>query len=340
VGSIYFGGGTPSCVAEGVAQTLVRICSLLPVAPDAEITVEANPESASEAVLALLADAGFGRVSLGVQSLDDAVLAWLGRKHDAHEALAAVRAAAQAGMAVSADLICGVPAQSMASWRESVRTIAASGAGHTSVYPLTVEEGTPLEARIRSRAAAEPDPDAAADMMLSADRILSEAGFSRYEVANWARSEAERSRHNTAYWTGASYLGLGPAAHGMLDHATAKAACLAPCSPHTARVRYANPSELDAWRAGEPPVIEELTAAEALREDVMLGLRLIEGVEDALVEAAGVLDALAGLERDGLVQHGAGRWHTTERGWLLGNEVFSRVWCASTDEVPGTPEGS
>ena len=167
-------------------------------------------------------------------------------------------------------------------------------------------------------------------MMLLAEARLAKDGILRYEVANYAATGHE-SRHNTAYWTGEPYVGTGPGAHGMLSPETARTIGLylrRDLAEDVARVRYANPCSADRWLMAAPPEIELLTAAEAAREDVMLGMRLVRGVSASRVETAGLRSVLETLASDGLTELADGRWRTTQRGWLLGNEVFGRIWGA------------
>ncbi len=325
--SLYVGGGTPTVLGSDLAGLVALLTTWFPLAPGAEVTVEANPESLDAPLAAALAEAGVTRVSLGVQSLDDGVLAFLERSHDAATARAAAKAVRDAGLALSVDLICGIPGQSAQSWIDTLNGALALRPEHVSVYPLAIEAGTPLSAAVAIGDVPEPDPDTAADMMLLAQHVLGQAGLARYEVANYALPGAE-SRHNTAYWTGAPYLGIGPGAHGMLDAATAAAVGFMPArGENVARLRYSVACDL---REGLTPMprldVEVLTAAETRREDVMLGLRLTRGVTDDEAEAAGVTGALETLEAAGLVELVDSSWRTTERGWLLGNEVFSAVW--------------
>lgn len=324
--SIYFGGGTPSLHADKVVELLDYIDEQFVIHPAAEITVEANPDSLGRDEIDLFAGRGVSRVSVGVQSFDDHVLAMLGRRHNASIAWRACEAVLESEMALSVDLICGVPGQNEASWADTLQRAIDTSARHISVYPLSVEEGTPLFAAVDSGLVAEPDPDVAADMMVMAATALSNGGIARYEVANYAATPADRSRHNTAYWTGRSYIGVGPGAHGMLDAPTAMATGYAEGLARDARVRYANSGVVDEWMVGQGDALEVLDADEAAREDVMLGLRLVEGVTDELVARAAVGEAMRELAADGLVEHIGERWVTTQRGWLLGNEVFSRVW--------------
>jgi oxygen-independent coproporphyrinogen-3 oxidase len=328
--TVYVGGGTPSLHAAPVGELLSHVASTLPLREDAEITVEANPDSLTPFALEALLEGGANRISVGVQAFDDGVLRLLGRLHDSRQARAALAVVRDAGVSLAVDLICGVPGQSMASWAESLEQALDSGARHISVYPLAIEEGTPLEAAVSGGLVPMPDSDLAADMMLLAQSRLAEAGIARYEVANYA-APGHESRHNNAYWTGASYVGIGPGAHGMLTPPTARTVGLyfnPEAAADVARVRYANPGEVTRWLMAEPGDTELLTAREAAREDVMLGMRLTRGVAAPQVVAAGLASTLARLADDGLVTLAENRWRTTERGWLLGNEVFGRIWTA------------
>ena len=330
VETVYVGGGTPSLHAAPVGRLLENVRRVLHVRDDAEITVEANPDSLTPAALAALLDGGANRISVGVQAFDDGVLRLLGRVHDSRQARAALKLVRDAGVDLSVDLICGVPGQSMASWVESLEQTLDAGALHVSVYPLALEEGTPLAAAVSGGLVSEPDPDLAADMMLLAEKRLGQAGIARYEVANYA-APGHESRHNTAYWTGRSYVGTGPGAHGMLEPDVARTVGLFRSrdkSDDVARVRYSNTADIDGWLTGAPVAVETLTAAEKAREDVMLGLRLVVGVRAEAVAAAGVEAVLRALADDGLTELVDARWRTTQRGWLLGNEVFRRVWTA------------
>ena len=331
--TIYFGGGTPSRYPEKVARELAYIRERFPVHPRAEVTVEGNQDSLDAESIAQLSAAGATRISVGVQSFDDSVLRLLGRRHDAAAAWAACRAVVEAGLDLSVDLICGVPGQTIRSWSETLERAASTGARHLSVYPLSVEEGTPLWVAVDSGLVDEPDPDIAADMMLLAANVLGHHAFERYEVANYAEDRAHESRHNTSYWTGSSYIGIGPGAHGMLDAPTATAVGMLDMGHgDVARVRYGNAPDIDDWLIGRGDTVETLTADEVSREDVMLGLRLTRGVPAEQVEVSGLTSILESLAADGLTElaepatGGSARWKTTERGWLLGNQVFGRVW--------------
>jgi oxygen-independent coproporphyrinogen-3 oxidase len=329
--TLYFGGGTPSVLGPRLPRLVSAMRTVFGVSFDgAEVTVEANPDSMVPALAAALAAVGITRVSLGVQSFDDAVLQVLGRPHDSNGALRAAAAVTATGaLDLSVDLMCGVPGQDMRSWEESLVMAVGTGAVHVSVYPLTVEPGTPMDAEVLAGVLPAPDPDLAAEMMLFAEGMLAAEGLERYEVANFALPGHE-SRHNSAYWTGRPYLAVGPSAHGMLAAGEASlVGVTTPAPADAARLRYSYTADVGVWLAApldRPAEIEWLTAAEALREDAMLGLRLSVGIDDGLAERAGVVEVVESLVTDGLLEHTDGRWRVTQRGWLLGNQVFGRVW--------------
>ncbi len=341
VETVYLGGGTPTVIVGGAVRLVRAALEEFPVRAGAEVTVEANPDSVTPALMEALAAVGATRVSVGVQSFVEGEIALLGRVHTVDEAVDACRAVRGAGLELSVDLMCGIPGQTKASWVTSLEQAVSCGASHVSVYPLTLEPGTPLEVAVSTGLVDEPDPDLGADQMIMAEEFLSMGDIERYEVSNYARAGRE-SRHNLAYWTGRSYLGIGPAAHGMLDAATALATGLidpAHAKAGAARVRYGNVRDIDTWLTSSEVEIEVLDQDQTLREDVMLGLRLVRGVPHGQVLVAGVEDALVDLEREGLVERVTAsgravlvegvvpsmRWRTTRRGWLLGNEVFGRV---------------
>ena len=328
IATVYVGGGTPSLHAAPVGQLLDQVRRHLPLRSDAEITVEANPDSLTPFALEAMLEGGATRISVGVQAFDDGVLRLLGRLHDSRQARTALSLVHDAGVELSVDLICGVPGQSIASWVESLEQALDSGAKHLSIYPLAIEEGTALSVAISGGLVAEPDPDIAAEMMLVAQTRLAASGIARYEVANYA-APGHESVHNSAYWTGKPYVGIGPGAHGMLQPGTARTIGMYfgdADAEDVARLRYSNAGQIDAWLMGAPAEVERLSAAEVGREDVMLGLRLVRGVRSAQVSAAGLDDVLASLASDGLTELVDAHWRTTERGWLLGNVVFGRVW--------------
>lgn len=324
VDSIYLGGGTPTIIVAGAVRLVRQAAEKFPIREGAEITVEANPDSLTDRLLDALAAAGVTRISLGAQSFIPGEIALLGRVHTTDEAMEAAALVRAAGIGLSVDLMCGIPGQTVATWETSLERAVATGAEHISVYPLTLEEGTALDVAVGTGLVPTPDPDLAAELMIMAEERLRLDGLERYETANYALPGAE-CRHNIAYWTGASYMGVGPAAHGMLDAESAQS-LYGPAPEGSARARLANVSDLASWESGAAPEVEWLDSLESSREDAMLGLRLVRGITDALVDRAQVRPVMEDLERQDLVEHVADRWWTTRRGWLLGNEVFGAVW--------------
>jgi len=332
VPSIYVGGGTPTVLGERLAALVERVIGMTGLEDGAEVTVEANPDSVTAELIESLVASGVTRFSLGVQSFDDAVLSTLGRAHDAEAARRAAAILAASGVPFSIDLICGVPGQTLESWRTTLECAVASGAGHASVYPLSIEEGTPLAYAIAGGTVAEPDADLAAEMMLLAESVLGQAGLARYEVASYARP-GEEARHNAGYWTGVPYLGVGPSAASMLPVSVALETPLVHYVrtwPADWRARFVVNDTLESFLGylwdRQPASLEALTAEEAAREDAMLGLRLTRGISTLTAESAAAEPALERLAAERLVVSDDGRWRTTQRGWLLGNEVFSGVW--------------
>ena len=328
VKTVYAGGGTPTAFAH-LLPLLGAVTERFPIEEGAEVTVETNP-GVEHPQLRSLAGIGVTRVSVGVQSLVDDELRVLGRSHSAEQALSTCAAVHEAGLDLSLDLMCGIPGQSPESWTHTLELAIDTGARHISVYPLALEEGTPLAAACEAGTVRVPDDDSVASMMLVAEEHLEAAGIARYEVANYAEPGRE-SRHNSAYWTGSTYLGVGPAAHSMFDASTAVAAGVfrrREPAGDVVRVRVGNAPDMATWVDPATREVECLDAAQAAREDAMLGLRLTAGIGDELAERARVTEVLESLAREGLVERIGGRWRTTQRGWLLGNEVYARVWNA------------
>lgn len=217
VKTIYIGGGTPTHLGSRRLNTLVYTLSLsVNLENVVEFTCEANPESIDERIVADLFSLGVNRFSIGAQSFDDTVLAGYGRIHDAAAIDAALAAVRTRTNNISLDLICGGPGQSMESWKESLQRAIDADVSHVSVYPLMLEDGTPLTRRVEAGECEVADEDLQVDMMLEAEHMLTAAGFERYEVASYAKP-GFTSCHNTAYWTGAEYLGLGAGASSMLS---------------------------------------------------------------------------------------------------------------------------
>ncbi|MDQ5815363.1 MAG: radical SAM family heme chaperone HemW [Actinomycetota bacterium] len=213
--SVFFGGGTPTLLPVGsLARILAAVRDRFGCAPDAEVTIEANPEGTGEKVFAGLLDAGFNRVSFGIQSLVPSVLTGLGRMHSPATALRAIAAARAAGFDdVNADLIYGSPWESTSDWRVSLEGIVEAEPNHVSAYALTIEEGTPLATLVATGRVPDVDPDLQADRHGTAEELLGAAGLERYEISNWARP-GRACRHNVLYWSAGDYAGFGAGAHG------------------------------------------------------------------------------------------------------------------------------
>ena len=292
--SIFLGGGTPSLMPpEAVAAVLDRIHALFPANGPVEITLEANPTDAEAAHFAALARAGVNRLSLGVQSLDDAALRFLGRNHSAAEARRAIALAGAAFDRLSIDMIYARPDQSVADWTAELQTAIGLGFEHVSPYQLTIEPTTAF-----GRAAARgdwmaPDEDLAAALYETTQAVLEAAGFEAYEVSNHARGSAARSAHNIHVWRGGDYLGVGPGAHGRLTLDGVRTGTVA---------RRRIPDYVEGVAAGTPwSEREGMDAAEAAQERVLLGLRTVEGAPVEAFEALGVADKVAGLAEDGFL---------------------------------------
>ena len=311
--TVFFGGGTPTLLPAGdLSRMLDGVRTTFGIAPGAEVTVEANPDTVSDAVAAELAAAGVTRLSIGMQSAVPHVLSSLDRTHEPANVGTAVAAARRAGLAVSLDLIYGAPGESLADWRESLESAAALEPDHVSAYALIIEEGTKLARQIRRGEVPAPDDDRQADMYELADELLDVAGFEWYEVSNWARDEQQRSRHNLAYWTGADWWGFGPGAHS-----------------HIAGVRFWNVKHPAAYAqrlaAGFSPAAgrESPDAAARHLESVLLRTRIREGLPISELFGEG-RHPVAALIADGLIDGAAavrGRVVLTLRGRLLADAV-------------------
>lgn len=325
VTSVFFGGGTPSLMPPATVAALIeRVRALWPAAPDLEVTLEANPNSAEAGRFAGFAAAGVNRLSLGIQALDPAALRFLGRRHDRAEALAAIRLAQGGFPRYSFDLIYARPGQSLAAWDDELGEALALAGGHLSLYQLTIEPGTAFGNRAaRGEVLMAGDDDAAAMFELT-QRRLAAAGLPAYEISNHARPGAE-CRHNLAYWRYRDYLGIGPGAHGRVTRDGGKVA--------TRQLRAP-----EAWLAAIESggtAFEDMTAVDrdtAVEEMVMMGLRLVEGVSrPRLEELAGrPVEALFGDRLPGLVEAGfltldADRLAATAAGRQRLNAVLARL---------------
>ena len=270
--SIYLGGGTPSLMDPAAAAGLIDLAkSLWAPDPDLEVTLEANPTDAEAGRFRAFVDAGVNRLSLGVQALDDASLAFLGRNHGDEEARRAARLATATFPRVSLDLIYALPGQSREALTAALNEAVAFGAEHISPYQLTIEARTAFGRAARRGTLVPASEDVGADLYETTQTVLEHLGFEAYEVSNHARGEAARSRHNLAYWRGWDYAGAGPGAHGRLTLNGARTATEAPrtIAAYLGRVRETGVG----WEARE--ILDPETAAE---ERLLMGLRSVEGV--------------------------------------------------------------
>jgi oxygen-independent coproporphyrinogen III oxidase len=353
--TMYIGGGTPTVLPSPLLKRLMSACrESFSLSPDIEITCEANPGSSDRELFALLRDQGINRISLGVQSLDDRELAWLGRRHRAADAEAAFIAARRAGFSnVNLDLIFGLPGQAMTTWAETLDRTIALDPEHISLYSLTVEEGTPLAGRVQRGEDAPPDDDWAADLYTTAQETLLRHGYLQYEISNWARDQSAASgtpagtpagdatekpgdrwagalpshqnptracRHNLVYWRAEGYWGAGAGAHSYVGGSR----------------RWNEPSIPGYVRR-----IRENAVAEEGREEIgvsllrgelmMLGLRLVrEGVSDErfMARTGTTLNGAFGPQLSqlgalGLIERLPDRVRLTPAGVLLGDRAFA-----------------
>jgi putative oxygen-independent coproporphyrinogen III oxidase len=315
VDTVFVGGGTPTLLPPAdLVRLLDGVADVFGLRPDAEITTESNPESVDKAALAQLREAGFTRVSFGMQSAAEHVLRTLDRTHTPGRVLEAVADAHAVGFGhVSVDLIYGTPGETDDDWRGSLDVAIATGVDHVSAYSLIVEDGTQLAARVRRGELPMPDDDVLADRYVIADDMLNDAGFAWYEVSNWARDEEARCRHNLLYWTGGDWWGAGPGAHS-----------------HLAGVRWWNVTHPTTYAArlaaGESPAQgrETLTRSERRMEDVMLRLRLREGLPLDRLSPAGRSEAERACIEGLLVEDGEAVV-LTRSGRLLADAVIRRL---------------
>lgn len=307
-GSVYFGGGTPSLLGKGLAALLEKIKGTFSLAPDAEITFEANPSGKLGPLFPPLRKAGFNRVSLGMQSADPGELNRLGRRHAPEDIRQAAAAALDAGFRnISLDLMLGTPGETLRSAAASVEFAAATpGVTHISAYLLKLEPATPFGRRPPAGLPGEEEQRA---LYLSVCARLEKEGFRQYEISNFARG-GFASRHNLNYWRDGEYIGIGPAAHSFWDGQ---------------RLHF--PRDLDAFLSGKPP--ESDGPGGGFEETVMLGLRLTEGLsEAALKRRCGkgfeALNAavLARCEKEGIVIRRDGHLALTREGFLVSNAVI------------------
>jgi oxygen-independent coproporphyrinogen-3 oxidase len=336
--TVFFGGGTPSYLkAEQLGRLLSSLLAAFPLVEGAEVTAEANPGDLDDAKLDAMLRMRINRLSIGVQSTDDALLEMLGRRHTALEAASAYGRARGAGFRnVSLDLMFGLPHQSMEQWQASVQNVVELAPEHLSLYGLTLETGTAMEQQVRRGILPEPDPDLAADMYEYAREAMTNAGYEHYEISNWCLP-GYRSRHNMAYWQVDPYLGIGPGAHSNLDgfrfhnvklpSQYARSVQRWAEMPHEAAV-------IDEFVLKDTPTLEGLEATgpeTAMAETLFLGLRLLDGIqlrEFQLRHGTGLIDAygaeVGDLVSSGLLELSGECLKLTSKGLLLSNQVFVR----------------
>ena len=337
VTSIYFGGGTPSYIPPGsIDSTMAAVSEAFDVLPTAEISMEANPGDITPERVESWRSAGINRMSIGVQSFDDGLLVSLGRRHSAEEAAEAARVAKSHGFEnFSLDLMFGLPNQTLDQWRHSLGRCIELGARHLSLYGLSLEPGTPLEADVRLGRTPLPDSDLGADMYTFAEDRLAAEGFDHYEISNWARPGCE-SVHNLAYWNLTPYLGLGAGAHSyVLGRRFSNIR-----SPR-GFTRSLEEQDAPEETGGHPAetmralgVVDEIEPSKrstAIADAMMMGMRLERGVSHSGFErrfgvklADGFGDAISEMSTAGLIVHDKAGVRLTRRGRLLGNEVFAR----------------
>jgi oxygen-independent coproporphyrinogen-3 oxidase len=368
IGSVYFGGGTPSLLTPSQVEAILAAVHRWPVAPEAEVSLEANPGDLSVEHLRALRALGVNRLSLGIQSFDDAMLRRLGRRHDAATAIAALDHARQAGFDnVSLDLMFALPGQTLEHWNRTIDCALDLAPEHLSLYNLTIEPGTPFATWAEVGKLTVPDDDSAADMYEAAIDRLGAAGYTHYEISNWARCPSPcvprpsetataqhvavstrgpvgwsgvehgrdyRAQHNLRYWRNQPYFGVGAGAHSSFGgyryvHVSSPIAYVAQVNAARSPVEAAE--EIDLWRD--------------MSDTMMLGLRLAEGVSvDGFRERFGYSpgdvfgDALSELEALGLLTFHEGRISLTRRGRLLGNEVFCRFLAPAPERTRQTDE--
>lgn len=319
VDTVYFGGGTPSYFgAENLERILDEVHRNFRLSVDAEITLEANPESLSTQMLHKLIRAGFNRLSIGVQSDDDEMLNKLGRVHNFHQAKVAMQQARKAGFGnISLDLMYGLPGQTLAQWRDTVTNIVSMRPDHISCYALKLEENTPMWKNKDKMTF--PDDDKQADMYLAACEILRDFGYRHYEISNFAKKGRE-SKHNLKYWNGGEYLGFGPSAasdfagkrfticrdlHGYIDGIAKKEAILTEC--------------------------DSIPLRERAGEYIMLRLRTLDGInaeeyERSFLMPFGQIEQLMQRFADnGFAEKENDNWRLTEKGWLVSNRIIVAI---------------
>lgn len=318
--TVFFGGGTPTLLpAEDLVRILKALASAFEIDSAAEITTEANPDTVTREYLALLHAGGFNRISFGMQSAVPEVLATLERTHDPENVAVGVTAAKELGFKTSVDLIYGAPGETIEQWQQSLESAIAMNPDHISAYSLIVEEGTKLARQIKSGQLSEPDEDLQADKYELAEQLLATAGFSWYEVSNWANGADNSSVHNVSYWASQDWWGYGPGAHS-----------------HMGGVRWWNVKHPTAYAAklseGNSPAAgrETLTDRTRLEERVLLEIRMSKGLSIDIAKQANpdAVKLIAGFIADNLVDPKAaidGALKLTLKGRLLADSLVRQI---------------
>ena len=313
--SVYFGGGTPSRMSpQNLSRIVARLRERFSIAPDAEFSMESNPEDISAEAIALWRSLGVNRLSIGVQSFHDAELVPLGRIHGAERAREAVSLAVASGVRTSLDLISGLPNQTAESFAQTLDEAVALGVGHISLYMLDLEEKSPLAVQVARGRTIIPDDDVTAASYIEAIDRLGRAGFRQYEISNFAKP-GEECRHNLRYWSRGEYHGLGLAAHSFIGGK-----------------RFANTRDIRKYIDRAPEAmdfVEELSEQDVQRETIFLRLRQTSGILYADLER---LRGQEGTEwisrglRDGWLEQRGARVAFTPSGFLLSNEFISQLF--------------
>jgi oxygen-independent coproporphyrinogen-3 oxidase len=314
VDTVYFGGGTPTYLPpERLCSLLAAVRKHFSLAENAEITTECNPATVDKAALSMLRQAGFNRLSLGAQSMDDRELKALGRIHTASQFIETFSDARAAGFDnVSADLMFGIPHQSMASFSETLKELCALSPEHISAYGLKIEQGTPFYDRRDTLPL--PDEDTEREMYMHAVDFLASMGYEQYEISNFAKHDRQ-SRHNLRYWRREDYLGMGVAAYSCLGD-----------------TRFSNTEDMESYLSGQrKSTCEQVSEHDMLCESVMLGMRLSEGCDfDALAAQFGekayeYRDGLLRFEPMGLLKKTAHGCAFTKEGFYVSNTILSEI---------------
>jgi len=344
VRTVFFGGGTPSYLpSQDISQIMQSANSAFKIETEAEVTLESNPGDFTSDKLTKYLESGINRLSIGVQTFDDQLLGVLGRRHTAQDAMDAYRMARDAGFDnISIDLMYGLPDQTLEGWKSTLKKALELQPPHISMYCLTLEEGTPLEAWVRLGKMSDPDPDLAADMYEATKDTMRDAGYRHYEISNWALEGLE-SRHNLIYWRTEPYIGVGPGAHSYLGDT--RFANLKQPREYISRLTNAagGKSDLDNANLDDLKMIidlvpivdttEHIDRRLAMAETLMMGLRLDDGISIPDFNARfnqtpteAYESIIADLTNLGLLKTSNDRLLLTPRGRILGNEVFSRFF--------------